>query len=90
MGASGWLCATSASICGYGVFHCPLNRQLGGVYNWCGCFEKEMNLLLLPGIRPHYLECLALSLFTMPAELLQMYMCCVFQHYMTTDVHTYL
>jgi len=78
MGASGEQCAMSASTCGYEVFYCPLNRQFGGVYNWCGCVEEEINLLLLPRIKPQFLGCLALSLFTVPAELLQTYMCCVF------------
>jgi len=55
MGASGQLGAMSASTCGYKVFHCPLNRQSGGVYNWCGYFGEEINLLLLPRIKPHFL-----------------------------------
>ena len=31
-----------------------LNRRLGELQSWSGCFEEEINLLPLPGTKPHF------------------------------------
>lgn len=40
----------------------PLNKRLGGRQSWSGCFGKKNNLLSLPGIEPHNVQPVALSL----------------------------
>jgi hypothetical protein len=42
----------------------PLNRRLGGSQERCGSFGEEKNLLLLPWIKPWFLDCPVHSVVT--------------------------
>jgi len=46
---------------GYNSCH-TLNRRLGEPQSWSGCFGEEINLLLLPGTKPHFPASTAVSL----------------------------
>jgi hypothetical protein len=39
--------------------------------NWCGCLGKEKNLLILPGIKPQFLDILTRNVITTTTKLLR-------------------